>query len=210
MPGSVRVGHNCVKDKDKKLACGRRAEPCWDMWSNETITHGGNREAVTSICCIRTFKFVATKHFPLYPRKVMMLGLALKSMSVKLCNKLSNLAPQNNPLVSSIFRLILLDSDLLKSPLNTLGMIKWGLLWTKANESFRQGTHPVDSQKQEMLASIATADWAPEMGAFWGIGPLLSRTAALTDGILLQQMAFYSYWSRQGLTSYWEHLGRSQ
>ncbi len=89
-------------------------------------------------------------------------------------------------------------------------MIKWGLLWTKANESFRQGTHPVNSQKDEMLASIATADWAPEMGAFWGSGPLLSRTAALMDGILLQQVPFYSYQSRQGLTSYWEHLGRSQ
>jgi len=194
-------------DKDKKLTCGGRAEPCWDMWSNETITHGGNREAVTSICCIRIFKFVATKHFPLYPRKVMMLGLPLKSMSVKLRNKLSNLAPENIPMVSSIFRLILLDSDLLNSPLNTLGMIKWGLLWTKANESFRQGTHPVDSQKCEMLASIATADWAPEMGAFWGIGPLLSRTAVLTDGILLQQMTLYSYRSRQGFNIILRTLG---
>jgi hypothetical protein len=35
-----------------------------------------------------------------------------------------------------------------------------------------------------MLASITRADGAPEMGVFGRVGPLLSKTAALTDGIL--------------------------
>lgn len=56
------------------------------------------------------------------------------------------------------------------------------------------------SQNCEMLVSIATADWAPEIGAFCGRGPLLSRTAALTDGILIKKWLFHSYWSRQTLT----------
>ena len=39
------------------------------MGSKDTTTHGGRREAVTSVCCISTFQLVATKHFPLQVEK---------------------------------------------------------------------------------------------------------------------------------------------
>jgi hypothetical protein len=71
---------------------------------------------------------------------------------------------------------------------------------TNRNYKTPEGTHPVTSQNAEMLVSITTADWAPEIGAFCGMGPLLSRTAALTDGILIKKWLFHSYWSRQTLT----------
>lgn len=44
--------------------CGGRVAEL-GIGSKETMTQGGKREAVTSVCCISTFQLVATKHFPL-------------------------------------------------------------------------------------------------------------------------------------------------
>jgi len=60
------------------------------MCSKETMTHGGNRAAMTSVCCIRIFQLVATKHFPLHPTKtnrVMSSDLSVHSDTINRVNE---------------------------------------------------------------------------------------------------------------------------
>lgn len=58
-----------IKDLSAETNCNRQT--CRErleelsMGSKDTTTHGGRREAVTSVCCMSTFQLVATKHFPL-------------------------------------------------------------------------------------------------------------------------------------------------
>jgi len=56
-----------------RQTCRERLEEL-SMGSKDTTTHGGRREAVTSVCCTSTFQLVATKHFPLQVENIILQG----------------------------------------------------------------------------------------------------------------------------------------